>query len=102
VPIVPAGEATEDFDPTAAWRLSPQVSVRPESFGALVYHFGTRRLSFLKNTTIVGVVTSLGDHPSARHACTAAGVEAGELGVYEQALAGLARSGTIVPSEPTP
>ena len=25
----------------AAWRLHPQVSVRPEPFGALLYHFGT-------------------------------------------------------------
>jgi putative mycofactocin binding protein MftB len=30
-----------------AWALAPQVSVRPEQFGALLYHFGTRRLSFL-------------------------------------------------------
>src|SRR4029077_5500984 len=34
-----------DFDLDAAWRLHPQVSVRPERFGALLYHFGTRRLS---------------------------------------------------------
>ena len=31
------------------YRCSPQVAVRPEPFGALLYHFGTRRLSFLKD-----------------------------------------------------
>ena len=30
------------------WRLDDAVSLRPEPFGALAYHFGTRRLSFLK------------------------------------------------------
>ena len=30
-----------------SYALHPSVSIRPESFGALLYHFGTRRLSFL-------------------------------------------------------
>ena len=47
------------IDPTLSWRLNPQVAVRPEPFWALLYHFGTRRLSFLKNRTIVAVVESL-------------------------------------------
>ena len=34
--------------PRPAWRLHPQVALRPEPFGALLYHFGTRRLSFLQ------------------------------------------------------
>ena len=38
------------------WRLSPQVSVRPEPFGALLYHFGTRKLSFLKDRTLLAIV----------------------------------------------
>ena len=49
--------------------------MRPEPFGALLYHFGTRKLSFLKNRTIVEVVNSLGDHPDARSACRAAGID---------------------------
>ena len=32
-----------------AWALSPSVALRPEPFGALAYHFGNRRLTFLKN-----------------------------------------------------
>ena len=53
------------------------MAVRPEPFGALLYHFGTRRLSFLKNATMLAVVRSLGEHPSARAACAAAGVQPG-------------------------
>jgi len=33
------------FDLHRAYALSPAVAVRPEPFGALVYHFGNRRLS---------------------------------------------------------
>ena len=30
------------FDLQAAWRLHPQVALRPEPFGALLYHFDPR------------------------------------------------------------
>ncbi len=82
------------FDVDAAWRLHPQVAVRPESFGALLYHFGTRKLSFLKDLTLVGVVQSLPDHASARSALSAAGIDA--PGPYEKALATLERSQMLV------
>ena len=68
------------FDPDRGWRLHPQVAVRPESFGALLYHFGTRKLSFLKNTTILTVVNSLEDHPDARSALRAAGIDDASAG----------------------
>jgi len=42
--------AAPAFDLDAAWRVHPQVSIRPERFGALLYHFGTRRLSSAKPT----------------------------------------------------
>jgi putative mycofactocin binding protein MftB len=83
------------FDLDAGWRLSPQVSIRPERFGALLYHFGTRRLSFLKSPTILAVVRSLDGSPSARAACLSAGVVDAELPTYERALATLAASDTI-------
>ena len=54
--------------------------MRPEPFGALLYHFGTRKLSFLKNRTIVAVVKSLADHPDARSACRAAGIDDARAG----------------------
>jgi putative mycofactocin binding protein MftB len=83
------------FDLDGAWQLHPQVSIRPERFGALLYHFGTRRLSFLKNPTLLTVVGSLGEQPDARSACTAAGVGDAELPTYAAALSTLARSQMI-------
>lgn len=88
----PLASAPRAFDLDAAWDLHPQVAVRPERFGALLYHFGTRRLSFLKSPLLLDVMTGLGAAGSARAACLAAGVPAGELGSYERALAGLAAS----------
>ncbi len=73
------------------------MAIRPEPFGALLYHFGTRRLSFLKNATMLAVVRSLGQHPSARAACAAAGVQAAGLPAYERGLATLAESNMITP-----
>jgi putative mycofactocin binding protein MftB len=73
-----------------AWALDPQVSVRPERFGALLYHFGTRRLSFLKDPVLLAVVQSLADAPTARAACDRAGVDEGALPAFERALARLA------------
>ncbi len=94
----PASE-TAQFDPDSAWRLHPQVAIRPEPFGALLYHFGTRKLSFLKNRTILTVVKSLGEHPDVRSACRAAGVDDPDQGPYLHALGVLARSTMLVPRE---
>jgi putative mycofactocin binding protein MftB len=90
----------DGFDPDHGWRLHPQVAVRPEPFGALLYHFGTRKLSFLKNRTIVAVVQSLADHPDVRSACRAAGVDDSLQGPYLHALAVLAGSTMLVLQEP--
>jgi putative mycofactocin binding protein MftB len=89
-----ASEATA-FDNERPWALNPQVALRPESFGALAYHFGTRRLSFLKSPTLLAIVESLGDQPSAVDACRAAGVSDEAMPSYEKALATLAASGMI-------
>jgi mycofactocin biosynthesis protein MftB len=83
------------FDLERAWALHPQVALRPESFGALAYHFGTRRLSFLKSRTLLAVVESLASSPSARDACAAAGVTDEQLPQYTHALATLAETGMI-------
>ena len=84
------------LDPDAGWRLSSQVSVRPEPFGALLYHFGTRKLSFLKDRTLLSIVTALADAPSARAACIAAGVAEADQPRYLRALQTLADSTMIV------
>jgi putative mycofactocin binding protein MftB len=91
----PASEAAV-FDPDARWRVHRQVAVRPEPFGALLYHFGTRKLSFLKNTTIVEVVRSLDGHPDARSALRAAGVDDADAAPYLHALGVLVSSNMLV------
>lgn len=83
------------MNPDSAWRLHPRVSVRPEPFGALLYHFGTRKLSFLKDRTLLALVEVLGDEPSARAACDAVGVPAASQPTYLRALETLAGSHMI-------
>ena len=83
------------FDLERAWALDPQVALRPEPFGALAYHFGTRRLSFLKSRRLLAVVEGLAAAPTARDALDAAGVSEADRPRYEQALAALADSGMI-------
>jgi mycofactocin biosynthesis protein MftB len=87
------------FDPSQAWRLAPQVSIRPERFGALAYHYGTRRLTFLKSRLLLEVVQGLETQPSALEACEAAGVTARELPRFVAALEALAQAAAIVRSD---
>jgi putative mycofactocin binding protein MftB len=96
------------FDLDEPWTLHPQVAVRPERFGGLLYHFGTRKLSFVKDPTLLAVVRSLADAPDARTACRTAGVADAVTPRYQRALAALAASRMItprcspLPGEPTP
>ena len=85
------------FDPDQAYRCSPRVALRPEPFGALAYDFGTRRLSFLKTTTLVEVVRTLAEQPDVHTTLDAAGVPGDQRSRYLEALAGLADTGTIEP-----
>jgi mycofactocin biosynthesis protein MftB len=86
---------TADFDPALPWRRARSVALRPEPFGALVYHFGNRKLSFLKSRTLVAVVETLAEHPSADATLVACGVSDAQLPAYRRALADLARSRMI-------
>jgi putative mycofactocin binding protein MftB len=88
------------IDLDRAWDLHPQVSVRPEPFGALLYHFGTRKLSFLKDRRLLDVERNLEDAPTARDACTRAEVPASDLPRYGAALGALARSAMLVERTP--
>ncbi|AXK85209.1 MULTISPECIES: mycofactocin biosynthesis chaperone MftB [Nocardia] len=83
------------FDPAQPYRLAPSVAVRPEPFGALLYDYTTRRLSFLKTPTLVRVVQSLATQPAASAALTAAAIPVPERPRYLAALAELAAAGTI-------
>jgi mycofactocin biosynthesis protein MftB len=73
--------------------LHPQVSVRPEPFGALLYHFGTRRLSFLKDRRLLDVVQRLDGSTPVEDALS--GVPEGERPAFRKALATLEQTGML-------
>jgi putative mycofactocin binding protein MftB len=85
---------TAPFDTGRAYEKHPQVAIRRETFGALAYHYGNRRLVFLKTPALADVVETLGDYPSAADAL-AAHVPAGGRDSYCRALSGLLASDVI-------
>ena len=82
---------------TGRWLLDPQVAIRPEPFGALAYHYGNRRLTFLRSDDLVEVVRALGEHDSVDAALEAVGVERRRWPSFERALESLAESEVIRP-----
>lgn len=46
----------------SACELHPQVALRPEPFGALAYHYGNRKLVFLKHPDVVAVLRDVAAH----------------------------------------
>ncbi|ASR34614.1 mycofactocin system protein MftB [Prauserella marina] len=87
--------STEPFEAGRPYRLSSGVALRPEPFGALVYDFTTRKLSFLKTQLLVDVVRDLENQPDALTTLGAAGVPDAQHPRYLDALAGLLSAGTI-------
>ena len=75
--------------------LSPQVALRPEPFGALAYHYGNRRLVFLKHPDMVVVVKSLADHPTIGATLDACGIAAERRSSFLAALQNLTKSEII-------
>ncbi len=100
--VAPAVPDPGVFDPALPWRRARSVALRPEPFGALVYHFGNRKLSFLKSKTLVAVVETLADHPSADATLVACGVPEAQRPAYVKALADLVRSQMIEARTPSP
>ena len=92
--VTEAQPARAAFAVEQAWQLNPQVALRDESFGALAYHYGNRRLVFLKSRLLVELVSSLQDYPSAAEAIDAV-VPEGQHDSYRRALARLAASEVI-------
>ena len=93
---------TLDFDSTTRWERSPKIGLRPEPFGALAYHFDTRRLVFLKSNQLVDLVDGLADHESADAAIEAIIEPADDRtrSAHVKALASLAEAGVIEPAAP--
>ncbi len=71
------------------------VALRPEPFGALAYHYGNRRLTFLRSCDLVTIVRSLADHESVDETLTANNIEPRRRPALERALGSLADSQVI-------
>jgi putative mycofactocin binding protein MftB len=78
-----------------AYELHPQVALRPEPFGALAYHYGTRRLVFLRKPEMVAVVTGLASHGDLTETLVACGIAEQRWPTFINALENLASSEVI-------
>jgi mycofactocin biosynthesis protein MftB len=96
VQAAPTAATGQAWNVDAGYSLDPQVALRAEPFGALAYHYGTRRLTFLRSPLLVEVVRSLEHHGSAAAAVDAA-VPPAKRTAFLKALADLAQSGFIRP-----
>ena len=79
------------FTRSGHWSLSSEVSLREESFGALAYHHGTRRLVFVKSPLLTDVLRRLDDFETVDDALSAM-VEPDEHDRFANALSSLAES----------
>ena len=84
--------------PQTVLRVHPSVAVRPEPFGALVYHYGNRKLVFLKARSMVGVVEALDGVRTVAEALAVAGVPEAHHARHVEALASLVRSDLLTES----
>jgi putative mycofactocin binding protein MftB len=89
----------EDLMLDEAWTLSPAVALRPEPFGAMAYHFGNRKLTFLKKPELVRVIRSLEGSSTVRDALVQSGVPEAQWSAYVGALRSLAATDMIRASE---
>ena len=79
----------------SACELHPDVALRPEPFGALAYHYGNRRLIFLKHPDVVAVVRDAGNHRSLREVLVENGIDESRWPSFISALTSLEQSEVI-------
>ena len=78
-----------------ALELHPQVALRPEPFGALAYHYGNRRLVFLKHRDVVTVAQHLSEHPSLSATLAACDIAPARWPSFEHAFTSLKSSDVV-------
>lgn len=78
-----------------ALQLDPQVALRPEPFGALAYHYGNRRLVFLKHPDMVRVAQQLDQYPSLAATLDACHIDPKRWASFTQAFQSLHESQVI-------
>ena len=90
-----AASTETGFDPARPYELHPDVALRPEPFGALAYHYGNRRLTFLRSAELVRLVGELASHDSVTDSMSALGVAAEHRPSLVRAMASLAGSDVV-------
>jgi putative mycofactocin binding protein MftB len=86
---------TTVFDPSQPYALDPSVAIRPEPFGGLAYHYGNRRLTFLRDPLLVELVRDLERHPSVDAALAASPIAPTRWPSFRQALSSLNESEVV-------
>jgi putative mycofactocin binding protein MftB len=89
------------FNQNESYRLHANVALRPEPFGALAYHYGNRKLVFLKSPRLVNLVKTIGDHSSVNAALDQLQLSPRARENYLGALTSLAQSDMIVQQNAT-
>ncbi|MEY4633633.1 MAG: hypothetical protein RLZ18_1005 [Actinomycetota bacterium] len=79
----------------SACEMHPQVALRPEPFGALAYHYGNRRLVFLRHPDIVRVVRNLSQYASLQEALEQEHIDAARWPAFVNAISSLTTSEII-------
>jgi mycofactocin biosynthesis protein MftB len=72
--------------------LDAQVALRPEPFGALAYHYGNRKLIFLKHPDVVRVVRELDGRTSLADVLRRCDIDERRWPSFASALASLTES----------
>jgi putative mycofactocin binding protein MftB len=72
--------------------LDPRVALRPEPFGALAYHYGNRKLIFLKHPDVVRVVRALDGRDTVADTLTSCGIDERRWPSFAKALSSLEES----------
>ena len=86
---MPAVDASPAAVAGRALELHPRVALRPEPFGALAYHYDTRRLVFLRHHDVVRVVESLTSHATLAACLDACDIAAHRRPAFERAISAL-------------
>jgi putative mycofactocin binding protein MftB len=79
----------------SACELHPQVALRPEPFGALAYHYGNRKLVFLKHPDVVAVLRDVAAHATLADTLVAHNVAPERWNSFVSALSSLETSEII-------
>jgi putative mycofactocin binding protein MftB len=79
----------------SACELHPQVALRPEPFGALAYHYGNRKLVFLKHPDVVAVLRDVAAHDTLADTLVAHNVTPERWNSFVSALSSLETSEII-------